>query len=521
MLDALESNDMQRPLTEEPERLLHIEKIVKKFHNQAVLKDVDFDLYPGEIVAICGTNGAGKSTLSNIIMGIYQKDGGQIFVDGKEVEFNSPKDAEAKGIGMVHQEPTLAKNMTVYENIFLNNEIVKAGILNKKKMIAESNRILNFIGFNNINAKEKVANLTLVQREVVEIAKSILLNPKILILDEVTAPLNLKETEHLFQIIRDLKTRGMGIVFIGHKIKEITQIADRIVVIRDGCIVGNLDNKNKTIDEKAIIRLMLNEKEGWQHEYSDKAREDASNEVLLSLNHYSSGNTFDDVNIELHKGEIIGLAGVKGSGITELMLAIYGAYPHSSGEIIKGGRPIEPMNPKQAINCEIGMITNDRQTENVAMTLPVLSNMIVSSLDKFSNKFRLVNAKREKAACKREINNLDIKTTGGQQLVQFLSGGNQQKVVIAKWMIRDMDVLLCDEPTRGVDVKAKNDIYELLISQKASGRGVLIYSPEIRELLNVSDRILIFAHGKVVASVNRSDSKFTESGVLELVHTSH
>lgn len=502
-------------------RLLHMEKIDKQFHNQAVLKNVDFDLFAGEIVAICGTNGAGKSTLSNIIMGIYQKDGGKIFVNDSEVEFGSPKDAEEKGIGMVHQEPTLAKNMTVYQNIFLNNEIMHGLTLDKRKMLDESNRILGFIGFNNINPLEKVSNLTLVQREVVEIAKALLLNPSILILDEVTAPLNLKETEHLFNIIRDLKNRGIGIVFIGHKIKEITQIADRVVVIRDGCVVGNLDNTQKTVDEKTIIQLMLNEQEGWQNEYRDNSRGDIGEEVLLSLQQYSSSGAFENINMDLRRREIIGFAGLKGSGVTELMLSIYGAFPHDGGSILKNGKPITVRSPKQAIRNGIGMITNDRQVENIAMTLPILNNMIVSSLDKFLNKIGIVNSQMEKSVCKEQISRLNIKTTGGQQIVQFLSGGNQQKVVIGKWIVCDMDILLFDEPTRGVDVKAKNDIYELLIAQKEMGKGVCIYSPEIRELLNVADRILVFSHGKIFTSVERSDPRFTESGILELVHTSH
>lgn len=500
--------------------LLKMEDIRKSFLGVEVLKGIHFELKSGEIVSLAGTNGAGKSTLSNVIMGIYTKDSGEMWINGKEVNFESPKDAEKCGVGMVHQEPTLVNNMKVYENIFLNNELIRKGLwLDAEKMRQESRRILDFIGFD-IDPNEKVENLTLVQKEVVEIAKAMLLNPSILILDEVTAPLNLAEVEHLFQIIRDLKKKGIGIIFIGHKIKELTQISDRVVIIRDGCNAGEIDNSEGNVEERVIIHSMLGETEGWQEEYSEKKAEESREEVLLSLESFGRKGAFEDVTFDLHKGEIIGLAGLKGSGITELMFSIYGAAPGDTGVMKLENREISPRSPHQAIRLGIGMITNDRQKENIAMTQSVKDNIIITSLNEFKTRFRTLKGKKLKKVSDQYIEKLSVKTTGGSQLIQFLSGGNQQKVVVAKWMLRDMKVLLIDEPTRGVDVKAKNEIYDLLIEQKRQGKAVMVSSPEERELLNISDRILVVSHGRIRKEIRKGDPEFSEAGLMEAVHAS-
>lgn len=502
--------------------LLHMENIRKSFLGTEVLKGVQFQLCAGEIVSLVGTNGAGKSTLSNIIMGIYSKDEGIMQINGKEVQFTNPKEAELCGVGMVHQEPTLVNNMRVYENIFLNNEIMKGKfLLDREKMKQESRKILDFIGFD-IDPMEKVVNLSLVQKEVIEIAKAMLLNPQILILDEVTAPLNQSEVEHLFQIIEDLKKKEIGIIFIGHKIKELTQISDRIVVIRDGCNAGELDNRKKQIAEREIIHMMLGETDGWQEEY-DRGTEKPKvcDEVLLAINGYTKQGMFNNININVHQGEIVGLAGLKGSGITELLMSVYGAVPPDNGQLVMGGKKIVSESPHDAIQNGIGMITNDRQKENIAMTQSVKENIVISSLDKLMNSWHLLKSGDAKIVTRDYIDKLSIKTTGENQQIQFLSGGNQQKAVVAKWLFRDMKVLLIDEPTRGVDVKAKKEIYNLLIEQKKKGKGILVTSPEIRELLNISDRILIIANGRITGEIKSNEIEFNEAELLEKVHSSH
>lgn len=502
-------------------KLLEMRNIVKSFSGVQALRGADFDLFSGEIVSLVGVNGAGKSTLSSIIAGIYPQDSGEVRVKGEAVKIASPKVAEDLGIGIVHQEPTLVHGMTVWENIFLNRELLRGRMsIDKKKMRVESKRILEFIGFH-IDVDSKIGQLTLVEKEVVEIAKAMLLEPQILILDEVTAPLNQAEVEHLFEIIRDLRNKGLGIIFIGHKIKELTQISDRVVVIRDGSNVGNLDQKEQELNEKVIIHLMLGETEGWQSEYSDKERGTHNGEVLLHVENLSLQGFYSDITLDVHRSEIVGMAGLKGAGISEMLLSVFGALPHDGGSICKGGQSVEIKNPNHAIKQGIGMITNDRQKEGLALGRSVRENIVVSSLKLYELPLGFLKSRQLGKEAKRYIKKLDIKTAGPEQLVQFLSGGNQQKVVIAKWLMRNMDLILVDEPTRGVDVKAKNEIYNLLLGQKMQGKGILVTSPEIRELLNLCDRIVIVEHGKVTGQVNRGDAEFNEQDLLAMIHSSH
>lgn len=499
-------------------KLLEMREIEKGFLGVPVLKKVDFSLDRGQVISIIGTNGAGKSTLSNIIAGIYEKDGGTVEIDGEAVEIHNPNDAETYGIGMVHQEPTLCENMRVYENIFLNREITKkSGILDREKMKKESMRVLSYLGFD-IDVEEIVQNLSLVGKGVVSIAKAMLMNPKILILDEVTAPLNQKEVEHLFEVINSLREKGLGIIYISHKIKEIVAISDEVVVLRDGKNAGTFVAAEEPLSEKKIIHLMLGETEGWHGEYSEKELKEHEGEMLLELKHLSKDELYEDISIELHKGEIIGLAGLKGSGITELLFSVFGVLQPDSGEVWKDGNLIHSANPKQAIANGIGMITNDRQKEGAAIMLSIEDNVTVASLNNL-RKGILLSSKDLRDAAEEYIEKLDVKTTGPKQAVQFLSGGNQQKVVVAKWLLRNSQVILIDEPTRGVDVKAKNEIYNLLIREKMQGKGIIVFSPETRELLNICDRILVMTAGKITSQILRKDSNFTEKGVMEAMHS--
>lgn len=499
------------------EKLLSMKNINKGFMGVSVLKEVDFELGQGEVISIIGTNGAGKSTLSNIIAGIYEKDGGVMEIEGREVDFHNPKDAEAHGIGMVHQEPTLCENMQVYENIFLNRELVKkSGTLDREKMKEESNRVLSYLGFN-INVEETVQNLSLVGKGVVSIAKAMLMEPKILILDEVTAPLNQREVEHLFEVVNSLREKGLGIIYISHKIKEIVSISDKVVVLKDGENVGTFVAKEEPLSEKRIIHLMLGETEGWHGEYSEKEITQHKGEMLLELKSLGKKDLYEDISIGLHKGEIIGLAGLKGSGVTELMFSVFGVLQPDSGEMLKEGEKISPATPKEAIAQGIGMITNDRQKEGAAITLSVEDNITVTSLSSMKNK-GIISGKKLIDATQEYIEKLQIKTTGPKQAVQFLSGGNQQKVVVAKWLLKDAQVILIDEPTRGVDVKAKNEIYNLLIKGKMEGKGIIVFSPETRELLNICDRILVLTAGKITSEIKREEENFNEKGVMEAMH---
>ena len=499
-------------------KLLEMKDIEKGFLGVPVLKKVDFSLDRGQVISIIGTNGAGKSTLSNIIAGVYEKDGGTVEIDGKPVHFHNTKEAERHGIGMVHQEPTLCENMRVYENIFLNRQLTKkSGVLDREKMKEESRKVLEYLGFN-IDVEETVQNLSLVAKGVVSIAKAMLMQPKVLILDEVTAPLNQKEVEHLFGVINSLREKGLGIIYISHKIKEIVTISDEVVVLRDGKIAGIFVAKEEKLSETKIIHLMLGEADGWQDEYAEKELAEHQGEKLLELRGLTKEDLYDNVSLELHKGEIIGLAGLKGSGITELMFSIFGVLQPDAGEIIKEGVSIRSATPKQAIANGIGMITNDRQREGAAVMLSIEDNITVATLDEMKS-CGMLSAGKLSAAAEKYIQRLEIKTTGAKQSVQFLSGGNQQKVVVAKWLLRNTQVILIDEPTRGVDVKAKNEIYDLLIAEKMKGKGIIVFSPEVRELLNICDRILVMNAGKILSEIKRKDHNFSEQGVMEAMHS--
>lgn len=500
------------------EILLSMKHIKKSFFGVTVLNDVDFELKHGEVISIIGSNGAGKSTLSNIIAGVLVPEEGDIYIEGKKVKISDPNDAETLGIGMVHQEPTLCENMKVYENIFLNREILKKGfMLDQEKMKDESKKMLKYLGFE-IDVCKNVQDISLVGKAVVSIAKAMMMNPKILILDEVTAPLNNNEVEHLFEIIDGLRKKGLGIIYISHKIREIVQISDKVNVLRDGKIVGIFDAEVETLREKDIINLMLGENE-WAGEYSERNLGKGSTQVLLEADGLTKKGMYENISFQLHKNEIIGLAGLKGSGITELLYSIFGIMKYEQGTLKIDGRVVKAKNPGQAIKNGIGMITNDRQREELALMLPIKDNIIISSLNKVKNALGLVSEKKAKNAAREYVDTLSIKSTGIKQPVQYLSGGNQQKVVVAKWLMKDSDVILIDEPTRGVDVKAKNEIYDLLLAEKDKGKGMLVFSPEVRELLNFCNRILVVSRGNIIKEIRREDHNFSEKGVLEAMHS--
>lgn len=500
-------------------KLLSMQNIQKGFNGVPVLKGIDFEVNYGENVAIIGSNGAGKSTLMNILAGVHHADGGEIYFEEKKVDIHDPNVAERLRIGMVHQEPSLCENMRVYENIFLNRELrTRIGMLDRSRMKTESRKVMERLGFS-IDVDKKVQDINLVSKVIVSIAKAMLMDPKLLILDEVTAALNQKEVEHLFEIICGLRDKGMGIIFISHKIREIVQICDRVVVLRDGLEAGTFDKKEGEFQEKDIINLMLGETQ-WEGEYYQREMSAHNGQVLLSLKGLAKQGMYEDISFDVHENEIVGLAGLKGSGITELMYSVFGIMQYERGELRMKGEPLKASCPQEAIQRGVCMITNDRQHEGLAMGLAIENNVLVASLDKVKNRQGMIDAKVSKKVANEYISMLQVKTTGAAQQVQFLSGGNQQKVVIAKWLLQDSQVILIDEPTRGIDIKAKNEIYNLLIEEKAKNKGIVVYSPETRELLNVCNRILVVHRGKIIAEVPRSDENFTEKGILEIMHSS-
>jgi ABC-type sugar transport system ATPase subunit len=498
------------------EKLLELRKISKSFLGVKALKEVDFHVSRGEVVSLVGTNGAGKSTLSHIISGIYKPDTGKIFIDEKEVEISDVNIADDLGIGMVHQEPTLVPNMTVVANTFLNREIVKrTGVLDERKMEDECTRILNMLGYK-INVYKRISALSIVEKTIVEITKAMLLNPRLLILDEVTAPLNGSEVEHLFQIIAELKKHDLAIIFIGHRIQEVKRISDRVSVLRDGQIVAELA-QGEISSEKEIIKPMLGESGEFTVTENETQGEGKTGDEnpLLELKSLTKSKYFKDFNLLLYAGEIIGLAGLKGAGITELFKFIYGRGKLDSGTVVVNGKDELITSPAAAIKkCGIGFVTNDRQSEGLALIRNVEENTSVTVLDKAW----LLHRKEITKDVTRYVQDLDIKTPNLRQEVQFLSGGNQQKIVIAKWLLRNLRILLIDEPTRGVDIRAKNEIYRLIIEQKQKQKGIIVTSPEIHELVNLCDRIFVVVFGKITHEIKRGEAGFNEENILSLMH---
>ena len=495
--------------------LLEAKGISRSFYGVQALKDVDFSLHSGEIVSLVGQNGAGKSTLVSIVGGIYSPDEGEISIDGQAVRISSPALAEALGIGLVHQEPTLVQNMSIAANVFLNREHLKYGVLlDFKRMNEETTRVLQSLGFS-LDPERLVEDLRLVEKEAVEIAKAMLLKPRILILDEVTAPLNASEVEHLFRLVRELKANGIGIIFISHRLTEIVQLSDRIVVLRDGRNAGELRREHAP-SKKDIIGLMLGGN-GFRGSIETGISQ-VDETRKLTVKSLTRGEYFADVSFEVRAGEIVGLAGLKGSGVTEIMKCIYGGLRAQSGDILVHGKRADIRCPADAIDHGIGMITNDRQKEGLALKCSVDDNITISSLDALSNRLKFFRRGTLTEQASKFARALEIKTPSLKQDVLNLSGGNQQKVVIAKWLLRDLGFILVDEPTRGVDVMAQAEIHRLLVQLKREGKGLLVTSPEIPELMSVCDRILIVASGRIVNEIRRGTPQFNEASILEDLH---
>jgi ribose transport system ATP-binding protein len=501
-------------LPEQP--FLNLEGVSKSFPGVHALRNVDLAVNAGEIVSLVGQNGAGKSTLMTVLGGIATLDSGSISIGGTEVRITSPAVAEELGIGFVHQEPTLVPNMSVAANIFLHRERTKKGFLDSKAMRAQSSRIMSTLGFD-IDPNRLVSNLSLVEKEVVEIAKAMLLDPRILILDEVTAPLDSDAVERLFELVSALKTQGMAIIFISHRLDEVIRISDRVVVLRDGAKVADLA-VDGTITERQLITLMVGQRPADPIADASLPPGHVGTQ-LLSVRDLSLPPHYDAVSFTLARGEILGFAGLKGSGITEMLKTLFGAMRKHDGEILVDGRPARIKTPADAIERGIGMLTNDRQKEGLALTRNLTENITVSTLGRFASRWAFLRRRELKTNAATMVQTLGVKTTSVDQYALNLSGGNQQKVVLAKWMLRSLDALIADEPTRGVDVRAKDEIYKLLMGLKADGKAIILHSPEVTELLAVCDRVIVVVNGRIVAEVRAQTPEFDLRHILEMMHS--
>ncbi|OZV13830.1 D-xylose ABC transporter ATP-binding protein [Tissierella sp. P1] len=478
--------------------MLVMEMISKSFPGVKALDSVNFTVYENEVMALLGENGAGKSTLMKILSGVYKRDSGQIILEGQPVEMISPKDATDKGIAIIHQELNLIPYLTVYENIFLGRELKLAtGVLNKREMIRQSDELLRKLKVN-INPNVKVNTLSIAQQQMVEIAKALSLNAKIIIMDEPTDTLTDQEVENLFEIIRELKKEGKGIVYISHRLKEVFEICDKLTVLRDGQFIA--EKKVSEVDEDEIIRLMVGRTLEEQFPY---IKTNFQEEVLNVEN--LSNEYIKDIGFTLRKGEILGISGLVGAGRTELAKTLYGVYKKDSGTVTLDGEKVNLRTPKEALDKGIVYVSEDRKHDGLILMMDVRSNMTISALEKFK-RFLGIDKKKENRIASEYREKINIKTPSLHQKVQNLSGGNQQKVAIAKSLLTDPKVLILDEPTRGVDVGAKKEIYDLLNKIKEEGRSIIMISSEMPEILGMSDRILVMHEGQLRGEISREEA---------------
>lgn len=480
------------------EALLEMRNIVKEFPGVRALDGVDLNLYEGRVMALLGENGAGKSTLMKILSGVYFKNEGKIYYKGKEVEFKGPKDSQNFGIAIIHQELNLIPQLSIGENIFLGREPAnRIGGIDWNKLYSDSKMYLDQLDMD-IDPREKLSKLSIGQQQMVEIAKALSLDAKIIIMDEPTDALTDKETRSLFKVINKLKSEGKAIAYISHRLSEIFEICDYVTVLRDGKFIGQDQVSN--IDEDKLISMMV----GRSLEEQFPKVDHKSGEVLLSVKNLNN-RYIKNVSFELKKGEILGVSGLMGAGRTELCKSIYGAYRLDSGQIRIDGQAVQINSPKDAIEKGIAYVCEDRKAEGLILGLSVKENMTISSLNRFKGGFLSINRKKEEEMVNDYIKKISVKTPSIAQKIKNLSGGNQQKVSIAKALMTNPKVLILDEPTRGVDVGAKKEIYDLINGFKKEGMGIIMVSSEMPEILGMSDRILVMHEGEITGEFENKD----------------
>lgn len=472
--------------------LIKMEGIEKRFPGVHALKNVSFELFAGEVHALMGENGAGKSTLVKILSGIYERDGGDVLVDGKSVNPNGPRAAQDLGIGIIHQELSLMNDLTVAQNIFIGREPRKSfGRLDEAALNRQADEIFASMNLK-MDPKATVRGLTIARQQMIEIAKALSCRSRVLIMDEPTAALNDAEISELFVIIRRLKAEGVGIIYISHKMGELKQIADRVTVMRDGEYVGTVDAAETPIN--SIISMMVGRE---VTEKPLKVPELGNADIALEVRGLNRGRDIRDVSFSVRGGEILGFAGLMGAGRTEVARAIFGADPLDSGEVYVHGKLCRIKTPGDAVKAGIGYLSEDRKHFGLATGMSVRDNIVLASFDRFATRGGRLNERAIGETAREYIHRLGIRTPSENQEVRLLSGGNQQKVVIAKWLLRDCDILIFDEPTRGIDVGAKSEVYKLLEELTAQGKTVIVISSELPEVMRLSHRIAVMCEGRL------------------------
>lgn len=477
---------------------IEMKDIYKSFGKNDVLKGVDFTLNDGEIHALVGENGAGKSTLMNILSGVLSKDKGEILIDGKEVDISDTNVAKKYGISFIHQELSDWPELTVMDNIFMNNEIKNGIFLDKAKMRKKCIELLERFDLD-INPKTKVSELSVGQRQMMEIAKANLNKVNVLILDEPTSALTNNEIDKLFKLIKRLRDKNVSMIYISHRMEEIFSLTNKITVMRDGKSVSVMDT-NKT-DEREVVSYMVGRDIGDFYPEMDAEISD----VKIELKNFNREGFFKDINIKAKKGEVLGISGLMGAGRTEIMRSVFGLDPKDSGEVFIDGKKIEIKNPADAIKNKIGFVTENRQEEGLILDESIRENISLLNFDKFS-KNSFIDKAKEKNLSDNLVDSFKVKTQSSESKISDLSGGNQQKVVFAKWYAIGPEILILDEPTKGVDVGAKREIYDLIKELTNKGVSIILISSDLPELISLSNRIYVIHEGKVQGELLKKDA---------------
>jgi ABC-type sugar transport system ATPase subunit len=493
-------------MTDNGKVVVEVQNIAKRFPGVQALNGVSLVIERGTVHALVGENGAGKSTLMKILAGLYRPEEGKIIFQGEEVVFRNASEALDKGISTIYQELLLCPNLTIAENIFLGREPTSGPFLSRE-IFARCQRELDRIGFSDLKPGARIADLTVAQQQMVEIAKALALDSKLIIMDEPTSSLTPGEVRHLFQTIRQLKENGKAIIFISHRIEEIFEIADHVTVLRDGELVASTPIGEVTYDD--VVRLMVNRELAIS--LSQRYEGDIGEE-LLEVRNLSRKGAFEGISFTLHSGEVLGFAGLIGAGRTELMRGIFGIDPIDSGQVVIGGKSVRIESPQQAIRLGLGMATEDRKHDGLFSALSVRENMTMANLGLGSLTAILgfVRQRREAQLASSYVSSMDIRTPGLATPIISLSGGNQQKVILSRWLMTNPRVLILDEPTRGIDVGAKAEIHRLIRQLAQEGRGVIVVSSELPELLAVSDHIIVMREGIMTAQLETADTSQEE-----------
>lgn len=486
--------------------LLEMKNITKSFSGNLVLKAIDFSVCKGEVHGLIGENGAGKSTLMNVLSGLVKQDEGTIRMNGELMDFNNISDSQENGIGFIHQELSLVPNLTIQQNFFLGNEITKNGRLDFKTMNKKTIEGLSRLNLS-LNPSTPIEKLSIAQQQLVEIAKVISFNSDLIIMDEPTTSLTTSEVEELFIQIDNLRNNGISIIFISHKLEELLYLSDRITVLRDGEKIATVNSND--IDEDKLIELMVGRE--LTDMFIDKPK--VSPEEILRVENLSN-NYINDVSFSLNKGEILGVAGLVGSGRSELAYTLFGIYSQDDGEIYLNNQKVEINSSQDAIKNGIALVTEDRKDTGLFLGQEIEFNILLPSYKNLIYKFQ-VKEKEKNEILEKGHKNLSIKMTGFDQLAVNLSGGNQQKVVLAKWLATNPDILILDEPTKGIDVGSKNEIYKIISRLASEGVAILMISSEMNEILNLSHRVLVMGDGTLRGIIEEDSKEFTQEGIMQ------